>query len=107
PPVGGEGGRDEAQHEEADDQPVDTRERQPVPPRETQQRCRRRAEVEHELLRHEVTIEVERLVRQRGEHDSDHAELQYDEGGAVSARGSELRSWRHAPGMKATPGAWR
>ena len=42
--------------------------------------------MQRQLLRDEVAIKVERLVRQRREHHRDRARLHEDERGAIGAR---------------------
>src|SRR5688500_2693119 len=69
PPVLGEQRRYDAEDEERDEKGVDARECRAWPPREDDEPCDGRGCMQRELLRHEEAIELERLVRERHEHD--------------------------------------
>ena len=67
---GEDGGTDTPQEEERD-QPVDDVESKRLPSRQQHHCDDQSCDVQHQLLRHEVPIELEHLVGQRDDHNGD------------------------------------
>src|SRR4051812_43953548 len=83
PSIIGEQSGDSAQREIDDEHPIDAREREPSSWNQAAERRTGGGDVQHQLLRHEVAIEIERLVWKRHQHHRQRRELHDHERDAV------------------------